>query len=110
MTKDEILEMSRKENQIMDEREQGVILRGASIAKGVGLALCILVVFLGDVLGANPASGLGAFAIYWGMYGTDRAYRWWKLRDRFDLLLAVGSFGFLLALMVTFLYVIVKGV
>lgn len=110
MTREEILEKSRAENKTMDEREQGVILRGSSIAKGVGLALCLLVVFLGDVLGADPSSGLGAFAIYWGMYGTDRAYRWWKLRERFDLLLAVGSFAFTIALMVTFLYVIVKGV
>ena len=110
MTKDEILAKSRKENKIMDEREQAVVRRGASIAKGVGLALCILVVFLGDVLGADPAAGLGAFGIYWGMYGTDRAYRWWKLRERTDLLLAVGSFAFVVAFAVAYLHVVLKGI
>ena len=110
MTKDEILAKSRKENKIMDEREQAVVLRGASIAKGVGLALCILVVFLGDVLGADPAAGLGAFGIYWGMYGTDRAYRWWKLRERTDLLLAVGSFAFVVAFAAAYLHVVLKGI
>ncbi len=109
MTKDEILERSRKENSSGDEREQAVILRGGSIAKGIGLALCMIVVFLGDVLGADPASGLGAFAIYWGMYGTERGYRWWKLRERSDLLLAVGSFAFLIAFAAAYLHVVVKG-
>ena len=109
MTRDEILEKSRKENKAMDEREQAAVLRGGSIAKGVGLALCMLMVFLGDVLGADPAAGLGAFGIYWGMYGTDRAYRWWKLRERTDLLLAVGSFAFVVAFAVAYLHVVLKG-
>lgn len=110
MTREEILAKSRKDNKIMDEREQSVVLRGSSIAKGVGLALCLLVVFLGDVLGADPAAGLGAFAIYWGMYGTDRAYRWWKLRERSDLMLAVGSFAFLVAFAAAYLSVVLKGI
>ena len=76
----------------------------------MGLALCLLVVFLGDVLGADPAAGLGAFAIYCGMYGTDRAYRWWKLRERSDLLLAVGSFAFLVAFAAAYLSVVLKGI
>ena len=110
MTREEILEKSRKDNKIMDEREQAVILRSASIAKGVGLALCMIVVFVGDVLGADPAAGLSAFAIYWGMYGTDRGYRWWKLRERSDLLLAVGSFAFCIAFVVAYLDVVLKGI
>lgn len=110
MTREEILAKSRKDNKIMDEREQSVVLRGSSIAKGVGLALCLLVVFLGDVLGADPAAGLGAFAIYWGMYGTDRAYRWWKLRERSDLMLAVGSFAFFVAFAAAYLSVVLKGI
>ena len=110
MTKEEILEKSRKDNKLMDEREQSVVLRGSSIAKGVGLALCMIVVVLGEILGADPAAGLGAFAIYWGMYGTDRAYRWWKLRERSDLLLAVGSFAFFIAFVVAYLDVILKGI
>ena len=109
MTKEEILEKSRKENKAMDEREQAAVLRGGSIAKGVGLALCMLMVFLGDVLGADPAAGLGAFGIYWGMYGTDRAYRWWKLRERSDLLLAIGSIAFFIAFAVAYLHVVLKG-
>ena len=64
MTREEILEKSRTENKGMDEMELYTIFRGGSIAKGVGLALCMLMVFLGDVLGADPAAGLDAFAIY----------------------------------------------
>ena len=110
MTRDEILARSRKENRTGDELEQHVISRGGSIAKGVGLALCMLMVFLGDVLGADPAAGLGAFGIYWGMYGTDRAYRWWKLRERSDLLLAIGSAAFFIAFAAAYLHVVLKGI
>ena len=110
MTREEILEKSRKENQSGDEREQRVIAQGGSIAKAVGLALCMLMVFLGDVLGADPAAGLGAFGIYWGMYGTDRAYRWWKLRERSDLLLSIGSIAFFIAFAAAYLHVVLKGI
>ena len=110
MTREEILEKSRKDNKGMDEMELYTIFRGGSIAKGVGLALCMLMVFLGDVLGADPAAGLGAFGIYCGMYGTDRAYRWWKLRERSDLLLAIGSAAFFIAFAAAYLHVVLKGI
>ena len=109
MTREEILEKSRKENKHMDERELNALLKGGSIAKGVGLLLCILIVFLSDTFGGDPTASLGAFAIYWGMYGTDRAYRWWKLRERSDLLLAVGSFGFFIAFAAAYLSILLKG-
>ena len=54
MTKDEILKMSREENKNMDEREQGIVLRGADIAKTVGLALCMIVVFLSAGTRGSP--------------------------------------------------------
>ena len=110
MTREEILEKSRKENKGMDERELNAVMRGGSIAKGVGLLLCILVVFLTDTLGGDPSASLGAFAIYWGMYGTDRTYRWWKLRERSDLLLAIGSIAFCIAFVVAYLHVVLKGI
>lgn len=103
MTREEILEKSRKENKVMDEREQNVILRGADIAKTVGLALCLIVVFISDTLGADPAAGLGAFAIYWGMYGTDYAYRAWHLRKRKNILMAVFAFAFCISFVVAYL-------
>ena len=108
MTRDEILARSRKENRTGDELEQHVISRGGSIAKGVGLALCMLIVFLTDTFGDNPTASFGAFAIYWGMYGTDRLYRWVKLRERFDLLLAVGGFGFFAAMAASYLHFLLK--
>ena len=54
MTKEEILAKSRKENKSGDEREQRVIAQGGSIAKAVGLALCMLIVFLTDTFGEEP--------------------------------------------------------
>ena len=106
MTKDEILEKSRKDNKGMDEMELYTIFRGGSIAKGVGLALCMLIVFLTDTFGDNPTASFGAFAIYWGMYGTDRAYRWWKLREKSDLWLTIGSIAFFIAFVAAYLHVV----
>ena len=108
MTREEILEKSRKENQTGDEREQRVILHSGNIAKAVGLALCMLIVFLTDTFGDNPTASFGAFAIYWGMYGTDRLYRWLKLRERFDLLLTIGGFGFFAAMAASYLHFLLK--
>ena len=109
MTRDEILEKSRRENQSGDEREQRVIAQGGSIAKAVGLALCMLIVFLTDTFGDNPTASFGAFAIYWGMYGTDRAYRWWKLREKSDLWLTIGSIAFFIAFVAAYLHVVLMG-
>ena len=109
MTREEILEKSRRENESMDEREQAVMLRSSSIAKAVGLALCMLVVLVSDILGADPSASLSSFAIYWGMQGTDRVYRWWKLRNRADLFWSIGSFGFTLAFIVAYLHVVLNG-
>ena len=106
MTREEILEKSRKENKVMDEREQSVILRGADIAKTVGLALCLIVIFVSDTLGADPAAGLGTFAIYWGMYAADYAYRAWHLRKGKNILMAVCAFGFCISFVVAYLCVI----
>ena len=44
------------------------------------------------------------------MDGTDRAYRWWKLRERSDLMLAVGSFAFFVAFAAAYLSVVLKGI
>lgn len=104
MTREEILAKSRQENQSGDEREQTVIQRGGSIAKAVGLALCMLIVFLTDTFGADPTASFGAFAIYWGMFVTDRGYRWWKLRERSDLWLAIGGSAFFLAMAAAYLH------
>ena len=108
MTREEILEKSRKENQSGDEREQYVIAKSGSIAKAVGLAMCMIIVFLTDTFGDNPTASFAAFAIYWGMYATDRGYRWWKLRERHDLLLAVGGFAFFVAMAVCYLNFLLK--
>ena len=40
--------------------------------------------------------------------GTDRLYRWVKLRERFDLLLAVGGFGFFAAMAASYLHFLLK--
>ena len=108
MTRDEILEKSRKENESGDERELYTLLRGSNIAKAVGLALCLFVVFLTDTFGGDPTASFGAFSIYWGMFATDRGYRWWKLRERSDLWLTIGGFAFFLAMAVGYLYLLLS--
>ena len=108
MTREEILAKSRSENKAMDEMEQNVIVRGGSIAKAAGLALCMFIVFLTDTFGGDPTASFGAFAIYWGMYGTDRIYRWKKLRRKGDLWLAVGSFAFFVAMAAVYVDFLLK--
>ena len=50
MTREEILEKSRRENQVMDEREQQGQAKGGSIAGRVSVALGIFFSFLNETM------------------------------------------------------------
>lgn len=108
MTREEILAKSRNDNKAMDEMEHHVMVQSGNIAKAVGLALCMIIVFLTDTFGGDPTASFGAFAIYWGMYGTDRAYRWWKLRNKSDLWFSIGSFAFFIAMAAVYVSFLLK--
>ena len=87
MKREEILKMSREENQNGDEREQKIKLRSYAISAAVGALLCMVFVFVEEVLFDRDAVLI--WAIYSGMMFTKVLLDSIKLRKRFDIALSV---------------------
>ena len=83
MNKEEILALSRKENEgKQDERE--ILAYGEAGRNGmaVGGLLCAILVFLSEIFFNIPEIGLAAWLVYFAMFGTNRITLYVKLKDR----------------------------
>lgn len=90
MDKDQILEMSRNENNGKpDEWEQSVVEQAAQLGKSVGLFVCILVVLLAEFVLQNRDLGRGAWIVYFAMEGSSDLYKYLKMKKRSKLIWAV---------------------
>ena len=83
MNKEEILELSRKENEgKQDERE--ILAYGEAGRNGmaVGGIICAILVFLSEFLFKIPEIGLASWLVYFAMFGTNRITLYVKLKER----------------------------
>ena len=83
MNKEEILALSRKENEgKQDERE--ILAYGEAGRNGmaVGGLLCAILVFLSEIFFNIPEIGLAAWLVYFAMLGTNRITLYAKLKER----------------------------
>ena len=83
MNKEEILELSRKENEgKQDERE--ILAYGEAGRNGmaVGGIICAILVFLSEFLFNIPEIGLASWLVYFAMYGANRLTLYVKLKER----------------------------
>jgi hypothetical protein len=80
MNRDEILEKSRAENKIRDEREQRVDARAAQCAISIGVVVCSLLVLIQLILvdRSNP----GVFAVWMSMSGTHTYIKYTQLQNK----------------------------
>ena len=87
MNQEEILELSRKENEgKQDERE--ILAYGEAGRNGmaVGGIICAILVFLSEIFLNIPEIGLAAWLVYFAMFGTNRITLYAKLKERKHLL------------------------
>ena len=89
MTREEILEKSRKDHRGSDEREQQIALQASFAAKISGMAVCVLISFLANHLGCPQYLIMAVWTVYWGMMMGEYWYLFLKLRRKFDLIAAV---------------------
>lgn len=90
MDKDQILQMSRNESKgHPDEREQSIERQAANIAKAVGLAVCLLLVFLAEYILKNRDIGRTAWIVFFTMEGSSNLCKFTKTKKRSFLLWAV---------------------
>lgn len=71
MTREEILEKSRKESNGRDEREQQVRLKAGSIARAVGVLVNLLMVEITIIFDGSREIIYASWAVYWGMMAAD---------------------------------------
>lgn len=90
MNKEEILELSRKENEgKQDERENAAYGEAGRNGMAVGGIICALLVFLSELVLNIPEIGLASWLVYFAMFGTHRITLYVKLKEKKHLLPAI---------------------
>lgn len=83
MDKDQILQMSRQENEGQpDEREQSIEEHADQLGKTVGVIICLLLVFLAEYVLHNRDIGRAAWIVFFSMTGSSDLYRYLKTKKR----------------------------
>ena len=90
MNKEDILELSRKENEgKQDERENAAYGEAGRNGMAVGGLLCAILVFLSELVLNIPEVGLACWLVYFSMYGTHRVTLYAKLKERNHLVAGI---------------------
>ena len=98
MNKDEVLKMSREENEGRhDERE--IIAFGTASRAGmlVGALVCVLLVFASELLFHIPEIGLVGWLVYFAMQGSGSIVLYKKLKNRRNLIWGIVEIIFAIA-------------
>ena len=90
MNKEDILALSRKENEgKQDERENAAYGEAGRNGMAVGGLLCAILVFLSELVLNIPEVGLACWLVYFAMYGTHRVTLYAKLKERQQLVIGI---------------------
>ncbi len=87
MTKEEILEKSRKENKNKDICEIEAINKSSATAIQIGLLLCCLISILEVIF--NDNINCGVWTVFFGMTGALFLTKYIKLRRNHELVLSI---------------------
>ena len=87
MNKDDVLQMSREENQNGDEREEKIKLRSYAISAVVGALLCMVFVFIENIIFDRSTTLI--WIIYCGMMFTKCILDSVKLKKKSDIVLSI---------------------
>ena len=89
MKKEDILAMSRKENEgKSDERELQLIADASKVGMAAGGALSVIIVLISELI-EEPLLGLSAWAVYFSMLAARHIYRFVKAREMRSLIMSV---------------------
>ena len=105
MNKEEILKMSRAENEGRhDEREITAMGAASRIGMAVGALMCTLLAFASELLFHIPEIGLASWLVYFSMYGATNFVMYRELKNRRNLkwgiMVTVAAVAFAVALIV----------
>lgn len=90
MNKEDVLELSRKENQgKRDEREMAAFGTASRVGMLVGGILCAVLVLLAEFLFKISEIGMVAWLVYFSMYGSHHITLYTQLKDRKQLVYGI---------------------
>ena len=105
MNKDEILKMSREENEGRhDEREMIAYGTASRVGMLVGAIICAVLVFASELLFHIPEIGLVGWLVYSAMQGSGNIVLYKDLKNRRNLIR--GIVGIALAVTITIVLVV----
>lgn len=105
MNKDEILKMSREENEGRhDEREMIAYGTASRVGMLVGAIICAVLVFASELLFHIPEIGLVGWLVYSAMQGSGNIVLYKDLKNRRNLIW--GIVGIALAVTITIVLVV----
>ena len=89
MNREEILEKNRAESEGReDERELQISADASKVGMAVGGILSVLIVLFSKIVDV-PILGLAAWAVYFTMFGSRRAYQYAKTKEKARLVQAI---------------------
>lgn len=90
MKKEDVLKMSRKENEGKhDEREMAAYSAACKVGFLVGGILCAVLIFVAEVILQVREIGMVAWMIYAAMYGSNSIILYTQLRKRTHLVCGI---------------------
>ena len=89
MTKDEILEKSRKENKGFDEREQQARIMAGNISQSFGVFLCLLTAMINRYFDGPRVVTIAVLMIYVGMGASQYIVSALRLKKVSDWVMAL---------------------
>lgn len=87
MNKEDILKMSREENQNGDEREAKIKLRSYAVSASIGALICMVFVFIESFLFDRSTAAI--WTIYTGMMFSKSLLDAVKLKKKWDIVLSI---------------------
>ena len=89
MDREQILARNRKENEGReDERELKIFADASKFGMAVGGVVAVLIVLFSRIT-KIPELGFGAWALYFAMFGSRRAYQYAKTKEKARLAQAI---------------------
>ena len=102
MTREEVLEKSRKENTVADEREVYVLTNANSIGGFVSIIVAMLLMTINEIADGPPVVNAAIWAIYWSRMAISYCYQAFHMKKKSYWFFA--SFNTLAAVLSIFMF------
>lgn len=110
MKREEILNLSRLENNSYDEREQNIYMKSSAIAKGIGVSIGFIICLIELIFFTKPpVASMAAFSVCFSMNAVEALFRFVNLKDKFNLIKSIIYSIFAIFFVISLIVLLCKG-